>query len=79
MAIGDFRWNRFNLDKIAIHGVTRSEVEHAIRFARPPFPRPHKKGTYYVLGRGNSNRKLQIIYCLDEDETYYVIHAMPVR
>jgi hypothetical protein len=32
-----------------------------------------------VLGRGNSNRKVQVIYCLDADGTYYVIHAMPVR
>jgi hypothetical protein len=79
MAIGDFRWNEFNLDKIAKHGVTRFEAEHVVRFAKPPYPRPHRKGTYYVLGRGDGNRKVQVIYCLDDDGTYYVIHAMPVR
>jgi hypothetical protein len=62
MAIGDFRWNAFNLEKIAKHGVTRQEAEHVVRFAKRPFPRPHKKGTYYVLGRGSSNRRVQVIY-----------------
>lgn len=47
--------------------------------AKPPFPRPHKKGTFIVYGRGFSNRKMQVIYTLDKDGTAYVIHAMHVR
>ncbi|HET6251477.1 MAG TPA: hypothetical protein VFE47_27580 [Tepidisphaeraceae bacterium] len=75
----DFRWNEFNLDKVAKHGVKPREAERVVRFATRPYPRPHKKGTYYVLGRGDSNRRLQVIYLLDEDGTAYIIHAMPVR
>ncbi|HZK82690.1 MAG TPA: hypothetical protein VFC46_16515 [Humisphaera sp.] len=75
----DFRWNAFNLDKVAKHGVSPQEAEHVVRYARRPFPRPHKTGTYYVLGRGNSNRKVQVVYLLDDDGTAFIIHAMPVR
>jgi hypothetical protein len=72
----DFAWNDYNLDKIAKHGVTRQEAEHAVRFFKA---RPHKKGTWIVLGRGNSNRKLQVIFTINPDGRIYVIHAMPVR
>jgi len=75
----EFRWNRFNLDKIAMHGVTREEAEHVVRFARPPFPRRHRRGTWYVLGRGNSNRRIQVVYTIDDTDHFYIIHAMPVR
>ena len=71
-----FAWNDRNLDKIAKHGVTREEAEHVVRF----FPsRRHKKGTRIVLGRGNSNRKLQVVFTINLDGEIYVIHAMPVR
>jgi uncharacterized DUF497 family protein len=79
MASRDFRWNDYNLAKVAKHGVSPVEAEHVVRFARRPYPRPHKKGTWLVLGRGNSNRLLQVIFAVDPDETYYIIHAMPVR
>ncbi len=65
----DFRWNDFNLEKIAKHGISRAEAEHVVRYAKRPFSKPHKKGTFYVLGRGDSNRKIQVIYLLDRDDT----------
>ena len=79
MASRDFRWNAYNLGKVAKHGVTPAEAEHVVRFARRPYPRRHKEGTWIVFGRGNSNRKLQVIFTIDPEDTYYVIHAMHVR
>lgn len=78
IACMEFRWNRWNIDHIARHGVTPEEAEHVVRFARRPYPRRHRKGTWLVIGRGNSNRRLQVVYTLDDDGVRYVIHAMPV-
>ena len=75
----DFTWDANNLDKIAKHGVSCEEAEHVVRFARRPYPRHHRKGTWIVLGHGNSDRKLQVIFVIDEYDNIYVIRAMPVR
>jgi uncharacterized DUF497 family protein len=74
----DFTWDDYNLEKIAKHGVSPEEAEHVVRFARRPYPRRHKKGTWIVVGRGNSNRKLRVIFMIEYDN-FYIIHAMPVR
>lgn len=75
----EFRWNAWNIDHIDGHGVTPEEAELVVRNAKRPYPRPHKKGTFLVIGRGFSNRKIQVIFALDPDKTAYVIHAMHVR
>ena len=31
-----------------------------------------------VVGRGQAGRMIRVIYLLDEDRTYFVIHAMPL-
>jgi hypothetical protein len=79
MATGDFRWNAFNLAKVAKHGVTPQEAEHVVRFARRHEHRRHKEGTWMVYGRGSSSRRLQVVYFKDPDDTYFIIHAMPVK
>ncbi len=35
----DFRWNDWNTHQVEKHGLTRRDVEHAVRFAKPPYPR----------------------------------------
>jgi len=79
MADADVRWNAWNVDHIGEHGVTPEEAEHVIRFARRPYPRPNRMGTWLVIGRGNSNRRVRVVFIRDPDETIYVIHAMPLR
>lgn len=34
-----FRWNEWNEDHIAAHGVTREEAEYVVRRAKAPYPR----------------------------------------
>ena len=72
----EFRWNWWNLDHATRHGVKIEEAERIVRFARRR--RKHKKGTWYVEGRGNSNRRLEVVYLIDPEGTYYIVHAMPI-
>ncbi len=76
----DFRWNEWNEDHATQHGVSIAEAEHVVRFARHPYPRPHKEGTWIVVGRATSNRPVQVVYTYDDDtrKTIYIIHAMPL-
>jgi hypothetical protein len=55
------------------------EAEHVVLNASNPYPRRHQKGTWLVRGRGWSNRRLQVIFLIDEWDNFYVIHAMPAR
>ncbi len=74
----EFRWNAWNVEHATGHGVSIEEAEHVVRFPRPPYPRDHRKGTLMVVGRGNSNRVVRVVFTLDPDETVHVIHAMPM-
>ena len=68
-------WNAWNVEHIAKHSVTRDEAERVVRNARKH--RRHRKGSWIVYGRGNSERKVEVVYVKDPDGTFYVIHAMP--
>ncbi len=74
----EFRWNEWNIDHIAMHGVSPDEAEAVVRNARRPYPRYHKDGKWLVWGRGSGGRLLQVIFVLDEDDTKFVIHARPL-
>ncbi len=76
-ATHEFRWNRWNVEHIARHGVSPDEAEHVVRWAKRPYPRRHRKGTSIVVGKDQTRRVLQVVYTLDPDGTVYVIHAMP--
>jgi uncharacterized DUF497 family protein len=73
-----FRWNDWNRDHIAGHGVEPEEAEMVVRHARPPFPQRIEDGKWIVKGRGNGERFLQVIFVLDPDDTVFVIHARPL-
>ena len=79
MGTGDLRWNNYNLGKIAQHGVSREEVERILRIAKRHEHRRHRQGSWIVYGRGQSNRRIRVVYLKDPDGTYFVIHAMPYR
>ena len=74
----EFRWNDWNLDHIAIHGVDPDEAEFIVRNARPPFPEERWDGRWAVWGRSHEGRFLQVSFVFDEDGTVYVIHARPL-
>ncbi len=78
----DFRWNDWNLEHATGHGVSVAESEHVVRNAGRPYPRRHDAGKWIVKGRGDSGRRVQVVFVYDDDDArdvVYVIHAMPVR
>jgi uncharacterized DUF497 family protein len=74
----EFRWNEWNIEHIARHGVAPEEAESAVRIAKNPFPRKIEEDKWLVWGTGRGGRFLQVIYVLDEDRTIYIIHARPL-
>jgi uncharacterized DUF497 family protein len=74
----EFRWNEWNIDHIAEHGVTPEEAEHVIRCARRPYPQAREDDKWRVVGRGRGGRFLQVIYILDPEDSAFVIHARPL-
>ncbi len=74
----EFRWNAWNVEHIAKHGVNPDEAELVVRNAKRPFPRYHGDGKWIVCGRGNGGRQVQVIHVLDEDGAVFVIHARPL-
>ncbi|MGB7159328.1 MAG: hypothetical protein WBD40_14765 [Tepidisphaeraceae bacterium] len=74
MAI-DFRWNDWNLNHIAEHGVTIEEAEHVVEHADAGYPEPIGDGKYRVRGQSRDGRYLQAVYIYDPAAVVYVIHA----
>ena len=74
----EFRWNDWNLENATKHGVTPEEAEHVVRFAKPPFPKRHRQDSWLVIGRGASDRVVEVIYLVSPADTAYIIHAMPL-
>jgi uncharacterized DUF497 family protein len=75
----EFRWNDWNIEHLATHGILPAEAESAIRTARRPFPRKADGDKWLVWGRGEGGRFLQVVYVVDPDETFCVIHARPLN
>lgn len=74
----EFRWNEWNLEHLAEHGVRPDEAEALVENATRPFPMQPGEGRHLVWGRGDGGRLLQVIYLLDDDGTVFVIHSRPL-
>jgi hypothetical protein len=75
----EFRWNQWNIEKLEARNISPGEAEYIVRNAKPPYPRRHRKGSFFVHGKLPEGAALQVIYVIDEDGTLYVIHAFPTR
>ena len=75
----DFRWNEWNVEHIARHGVSREEAEYVVDHAARPFPRHHGDGKFLVRGQSEEGRWLQVVYVFDPRDVIYVIHARPLK
>ena len=74
----EFRWNVWNTDHIAEHGIGRHEAEYVVEQARRPYPRRSRDDTYLVRGQTPAGTYIQVVYTLDPDNTVYVLHARPL-
>ena len=74
----EFRWNSWNLQHIAVHGVGSHEVEYVVRHARRPYPRYEGDDKFIVRGQSLDGTYLQVVYLFRPVEVVYVIHARPL-
>ena len=74
----DFRWNEWNIDHIAKHGVDPLEAEFVVRNAKRPYPLRTDEEKWLVRGRGRGGRPIQVVFIVDEDKTVFVIRP-PAR
>ena len=64
-----FRWNDWNIDHIAKHGITPLQAEHVVIFAKSPWPSYEGDGRWLVRGQDANGHYLQVIYLVDPEET----------
>ena len=74
-----FRWNDWNLQHATAHGISVSEAEYVANSARAPFPDACGDDKWRVWGPTSSGRLVQVIYVVDDDDTFYIIHARPLN
>ena len=70
-----FRWNAWNVEHIAAHGVKPPEAELVVETSDR---RRIGEKKYKCVGRGSGGRWLQVIYIFDPPGIVYVIHARPL-
>ena len=73
-----FRWIEWNREHATKHGCTVPEIESVVRNAGRGFPRKRDREKWMVVGRGAGGRVVRVIYVLDDDDTAFIIHAMPM-
>lgn len=72
----DFRWNAWNVEHLAPHGVSPEEAELVVSGARRPYPLHREDDKWLVWGAGLGGRLLQVVFVLDDDDSVYIT---PVR
>ncbi len=60
-----FRWFEWNLDKIAAHGLTLEDVEHAFE-RHVGLHQERTDGSYETIGETPSGRVIMIVWRYDE-------------
>jgi uncharacterized DUF497 family protein len=74
----DFRWNEWNREHIAEHGIAQREAEGVVEQAREHEWVYRGDDKWQVKGPGLGGRLLQVVFILDDGGTIYVIHARPL-
>jgi uncharacterized DUF497 family protein len=70
-----FRWNAWNVQHIAEHGITPADAEYVVRNARRPYPQLVARGKWLVRGPTATGQLVQVMYIFDPADTGYIIHA----
>lgn len=70
-----FRWNIWNLEHIAEHGVSHEEAESVAECQTPPWPEYIGEDKWRIWGQTADGRYLQVIHLFDPPGVVYVIHA----
>ena len=71
----EFRWNEWNAEHLAQHGIEAEAAERVVEEATAPYPRRIGEDKLLVWGRGPAGELLQVIFVLDKDGSAYILHA----
>ncbi len=74
----DFRWNAWNTEHVAAHGIEAETAEHVVEEAKAPFPRRIGEDKLLVWVQPQAGELLQVIFVVDEDGSTYILHARPL-
>ena len=74
----DFRWNEWNEEHLAQHGVEPEAAEQVVRAAGRLYPRRIGEDKWLVWGQGPAGELLQVIFVLDDEGSIFVLHARPL-
>ncbi|HEX4795412.1 MAG TPA: hypothetical protein VH370_16570 [Humisphaera sp.] len=74
----EFRWNNWNEEHIAEHGIDPRSAEWVVNHPFRGFPREHGDDKFIAWGQIESGHYLQVIYTFDPPGVVYVIHARPL-
>ncbi len=74
----EFRWNEWNEEHVARHGVEPEDAEEVVRGARPTFPVVQGGERYLVWCPAGGGRLLQVVFIIDPDDSVFVIHTRPL-
>ena len=73
-----FRWNSWNVNHIAEHGVDPDDAEYIVTHAGRPYPQRTSTTKWLVRGALRSGRCMPVIYIFDPEDVVYVLHGRPL-
>ena len=74
-----FRWNTWNGEHIAAHGVTPADAEYVVDHPHRAFPRNIGDDKALAQGQTAHGRYIQVIYIFSPPGVVFVIHARPLN
>lgn len=74
----DFRWNGWNVEHLARHGVDPEAAEQVVEGARRGYPRRIGEDKWLTWGADEGGNLLQVVFVVEEDGSVFVIHARPL-
>ena len=75
----EFRWNEWNIDHVAKHGIHPTQAEYVVNHPFRGYPEARRNKKYLVRGQDFAGFYLQVIFVFDEPGVVYVIHARPLN
>lgn len=74
----DFRWNEWNVEHLARHGVDPEAAEEVVAGAGRGYPRRIGEDKWLTWGADERGNLLQVVFVVEEDRSVFVIHARPL-
>ena len=68
----EFRWNWWNIEYVARHGIARTEAEYVVNRGRAE---AIGRGKFIVRGQTELGRYIQVVYIFSPAGVIFVIHA----